>query len=856
MDWDTIKSELIVKANSLGLEYIKRLEFEIKEIEKQGSNEYWIDLLESGKKFDVNKNGLVIAYLMGICSVDPIAANIKHNISYQPDFPDIDIDFLPNAREPIKEYITQKYGADKVCNVGSWLTYKPRLALKDAVRALGSQDEKMTDSQFGHYLEELLESIPKEFDDIDDLEKAKFEFPAFKEFANKFPSICDIAYRMVGRIKTQGRHAGGLIISSEPIGKHVPLTYDHKLKQHVSSWTEGFNQQLSKFGFVKFDLLGLNTMWDITVASQYVKENRNIEIDWQYMLPLERVLGRWRKIGEETWHNIMMDDEEILKLCNTQRVETVFQFETDFAMNILKEVGIKSYWDIVAATSLGRPGPMEQIPSYVENRDDPKKKWKNNLPEKMVKILEPTHGVIIFQEQLSNIWTTMCGLTVPESEKARKAVAKKKADELLKLEPKIINGLAKHSSVEFAKEWWEKMTKFGRYAFNLSHAAAYSVISWRCLFLKAYFPTEWWASVLSHTKPEKRAKYIGLARIEGIKFGTIDFNNLQTDFHAKHEEILPGLSIMKGIGPKASVQLSSYGRTSLSSLDEFMKLHSNGDKLLVNKTSMARLIKLGAFCNFHKNRRALWYYYIYKYTDNSDDNLRKKIIAKLDDEFGWNQNRIIEERKKMAADWKSNQKDKNKNVPHRINNWKPKKLEYTLEHFEKLFKNDYSLTDILLIEKNFYGFYWHSPMDLYVNVKHNIEDAKESGILECVIKDIEIAKSAKGNDYLRLTVTDGLEEVKLLIFGEQITSSDAKLFNDGVGIRVEVTWSDKFRSFSCKRGKQVVGLVKKTDYDKFYNHDKEDLYIDLENDEVESNSSNSENGDKNIIEEVSTTTEE
>jgi len=554
----------------------------------------------------------------------------------------------------------------------------------------------------------------------------------------------------------------------------------------------------------------------------------------------------------------MMDDEEILKLCNAQRVETVFQFETDFAMNILKEVGIKSYWDVVAATSLGRPGPMEQIPSYVENRDDPKKKWKNNLPEKMVKILEPTHGVIIFQEQLSNIWTIMCGLTVPESEKARKAVAKKKADELLKLEPKIINGLAKHSSVEFAKEWWEKMTKFGRYAFNLSHAAAYSVISWRCLFLKAYFPTEWWASVLSHTKPEKRAKYIGLARIEGIKFGTTDFNNLQTDFHAKHEEILPGLSIMKGIGPKASVQLSSYGRTSLSSLDEFMKLHSNGDKLLVNKTSMARLIKLGAFCDFHKNRRALWYYYIYKYTDNSDDNLRKKIIAKLDDEFGWNQNKIIEERKKMAADWKNNQKDKNKNVPHRINNWKPKKLEYTLEHFEKLFKNDYSLTDILLIEKNFYGFYWHSPMDLYMNAKHDIEDAKESGILECVIKDIEIAKSAKGNDYLRLTVTDGLEEVKLLIFGEQITSSDAKLFNDGVGIRVEVTWSDKFRSFSCKRGKQVVGLVKKTDYDKFYNNDKEDLYIDLENDEVESNSSSSENGDKNIIEaeEVSTTTEE
>lgn len=841
MNWDDLKLDIRQKAAALGDDYIKRLEFEIKEIEKQGSNEYWLDVVESGKKFESNKNGLVIAYLVGCTSVDPIASGIKHNINYQPDFPDIDIDFLPNARDPIKAYLTNKYGADKVCSVGSWLTYKPRLALKDAARALGSPDEKMTDNQFIRYLEGLLDTIPKEFDDVDDIEKSKHDFPAFKEFANKYPAICDIAYRMVGRIKTQGRHAGGLIISSEPIGKHVPLTFDHKSKQHISSWTEGFNQQLSKFGFVKFDLLGLKTMWDIHVATGYIRENRNIEIDWQYMYPLERILGRWRKIGEEEWHNITMEDEEILKLCNMQKVETVFQFETDFAMSILKEVGIKSYWDIVAATSLGRPGPMEQIPSYVENRDDAKKRWKNGLPEKMVKILETTHGVVIFQEQLSNIWTSMCGLTVPESEKARKAVAKKKADELLKLGPRIVSGLMKYMSEDAAKEWWEKMTKFGRYAFNLSHAAAYSVVSWRCLFLKAYFPTEWWASVLSHTNPDRRAKYIGLARIEGIKFGTVNFNNLQSDFHVKGDEILPGLSIMKGVGPKAALQLSSKGKTSLSSLDEFMKLHSDGDKLLVNKTSLARLIKLGAFDDCHKNRRALWYYYIYKYTDHD---LRKKIVAKLDEEFGWTNDKILEERRKMAVDWKNNQKNPNKNVPNRILAWKPKKIEYQLEHFEKLFKNDYSLTDILLIEKDFYGFYWHSPMDLYMNAKHDIEDAKDSGILECVIKDIEIAKSAKGNDYLRLTVTDGLEEVKMLVFGEQITSSDAKLFNDGVGIRAEVTWSDKFRSFSCKKGKQIVGLVKKVDYERFYNKEEiADEYIDLEYEAKNT----SENGDKNVV---------
>lgn len=822
-DWAELEAKAREKAIELGEEYSKRLEFEIKEITKQANNQYWLDLVESGKKFEENKAGLVIAYVLGITDVDPIKEDIPHDRQYQPDFPDIDLDFLPFARDPIKEYITNKYGDDRVCSVGSWLTYKPRLALKDAARALPCPDDKLTDNQFISKLYDLLDSLPKEFDDISNLNKAKDEYPDFKEFAEKYPNLVRIAYRMIGRIKTQGKHAGGLIISSVPIGQHVPLTYDHKNNQSVSSWTEGFNQQLSKFGFVKFDLLGLRTMQDIFVATEYVKENRGVEFDWEYMYPSKDVLGRYRE-EDGDWQDVRMDDEAVLDLCNTQKVETVFQFETDFAMSILQEVGIKSFWDVMAATSLGRPGPMEQIPTYVSNRDDPSKRWKGELPDDMVKILEPTHGVIIYQEQLQKIWTDMCGLSVPEAEKARKAVAKKKSDQLMKLEPRIVKGLSKYVDEDWAKDWWERMTKFGRYAFNKSHAAAYSVISWRCLFLKAHFPIEWWASVLSHTKPDKRAKYVGLARVEGIEFGPVDINNLRTDFHVKGDKILPGLKIMKGIGKKTYPQLTKYGKTDFRDVDEFMEAHSeeyvnkNGKKKirrLVNKTVMARLIQLGAFDHVFENRKALWQYYVYKYTKSNDK--RKDILKNLKEKFEMSQEEIEEQRQKMIKDWRKNPRNKNKkNPPKRITTWKPKRKKYNIDHFLELNPKGYSLDDLLKIEQEFFGFFWHSPMELYVHNNHTVEDAKHSGELECVIQNISIQKSQRGNEYFRLTVTDGLEEARLMVFQDQIVMSDQQLFNEGVGIRASVKWSDKYKSFSCERGKQLVGLIRKDEYEQFY----------------------------------------
>jgi len=831
MEWKNVQRLALTKARELGKEYLDRLMFEFKEIDKQALNQYWLDLLESGKKYETNKHGLVLPYVLGITNIDPVESGIKADVEYQVDYPDVDLDFLPFARDPIKEYIAEKYGANRVCSVGSWLTYKPRLALKDAARALGSQDQEMTDSEFQKALEDMLEGLPKEFDEIDkpydalqEIEKVKSEFPEFKKFAELYPNLVNIAYRMVTRIKTQGKHAGGMIISSHPVGEYVPLAYDQKTKQHVSSWTEGFSQQLSKFGFVKFDLLGLRTMWDIYTATCLVNENREVEIDWTIMDPQAGLLGKYKE-KDGDWKDISMIDKNILALCDDVKVETVFQFETDFAMSIIRQVGIKSFWDIVAATSLGRPGPMEQIPSYVKNRDDPKNNWVNGLPTEMVEILKPTNGVIIFQEQLTSIWTKMCGLSVPEAENARKAVAKKKSDQLMKLEPRIVAGLEKYVNKAFGEEWWAKMTTFGRYAFNKSHAVAYSIISWRCLFLKTYFPAEWWAAVMSHANPKKRAKYVGLTRLDKIEFGVVDCNNLRDDFNVSGDKILPGLSIIKGIGEKARAQLA-VGKTSFKHIDEFMDYHSEikGDgksKRLVNKSIMERIIKLGAFDKIHNNRKALWLYYVYKYTSNSP--LKKEIKEQIDKSLGWTKEEIEKERKILIADWKKNQKkNSKKSPPKKLLNWKPRKKKYNLDDFNKVVKKDYILDELLRFERKYYGFYWHSPLDLYVHNNNTIGSAKEDGALECVIQSIEPAKSAKGNDYLRLIVTDGLEEARMMVFSDQIAVSDTKLFQEGVGIRAQVNWNDKFRSFSCARNTQILGLIRRDEYEAFYGFEEDD----------------------------------
>jgi DNA polymerase-3 subunit alpha len=757
--WQRITEAATQKAVSLPEEYRHRLKYEISEISRQGANDYWLDVVKSGKQFATNPNGLVLPFVLGLTPIDPIKAGLPHKVVFQTDLPDIDCDLQPQARPFIKQYAIKKYGADKVCSVGLWQTYKPKLALQDTARALGADVKEVM---------ALTKDIPDEFDDMP-LEEALKEFDEFATYAKAHLEIVQLAYRIVGRIKTQGRHAGGLIISSVPIREHIPLM---KLgDEWTTAWTEGKSTQLSKFGFVKFDMLGLKTIQYIWQACQLIKANRNVIIDWD---------------------KIPLDDEKTLKLAADLKTDSTFQFETSLAKSIIDKGGVKSFNDLLVYTSLGRPGPLPLIDEYIARRDDQAQTWRRRTHIKIAEILADTFGIIVFQEQLQQVWIDICGFTYAEAESARKIIAKKWQDKLPALGKKVVDGAQRLLSKEEAEKLWEDMVSFGRYAFNLAHGTAYTIIAYRTLYLKAYFPAEWWAAVLSGCQRERLVRYIGVAKREGVQFGTIDCRALTESFTVAGDSVVPGLNCVKNIGTAAK-QLAINNRDYVT-IDEFIT--QNGKHRIV----LERLIKLGAFDALHQNRKALWQWYLYKHMGEKEAKLL------VEQKFGWPKERISAERESLMTGFRK--MHPKRKLPAKIEKWMPK-ISPSMEEFLTKMDDIFTTSEILEFEKTYLGFYWSSPMDQYEWHEHTIATARLTGRLECVIEDMQTKKTEK-TSYLRLRVTDGIEETTVVIWKDDAADrSNAAALKAGTGVSMRVNWSDKYKSFSMASGGMVLPLIRR-----------------------------------------------
>lgn len=804
MTWNEIITTARAECTKYSAEYKTRLDFEIKEIEKQGANDYWVGIVTSDKKFDKNKNGLVLPFLLGVTSVDPIASGIKHVVEYQTDFPDVDIDLLPGTREKIEQYAAQVYGRDKVCSVGLWQTYKPKLALQDAARALGKELDAVL---------ALTKMLPDEFDELD-CETAQKDYPEFNKFvsdvANK--EIVDMAYRMVGGIKAQGRHAGGLIISNVPIDEHIPLTLCSE--RWTSAWTEGRTPQLSKMGFVKFDMLGLKTLLYIRTCLELIKQNRGITIEWVDIDPeIDRAGWLIDEKGNKT--PIALNDPHALEMARQTRTETVFQFETPLAKRILMN-GVKSFDDLVVYTSLGRPGPMPMIDIYVKRRDGIEE-WEQDENPIIAQKLKKTHGVIVYQEDLAEIWRSIGGFTAPETEAARKAVAKKWVEKLVPIKEKWVRGASKTLGEEVAIKWWDKMETFGRYAFNKSHATAYIIVAQRCLYLKAHFPAEWWAAVMSDCDTDRLASYMGHAKADNVVFGSIDCDNLSLKFSARNDIVTPGLTGIKNMDRKMAEKIVEK-KAIYKDLDDFIA--QNGTSKIVYE----RLIKLGAFDNKPGNRKANWIWYQCQYGTDEDSKEIKKIVKCA---YAWPLAAIEAERQRQAKEFYA-QYPKRKVLPPKIAKWLPKvpwpvknftlpdsydeaiyehakNIQLTKEQIIALVPNDFSLEELLKFERDYLGYTCHSPMDLFVHDKEaTIASAKETGVLEAYIDKFTLRK--KTTEFGELMVTDGIENARVMIWSDDLVANGDEIFKEGRGVRIRVNWKDKFKSFNLKNGSIAIPL--------------------------------------------------
>ncbi|MDP1712596.1 MAG: hypothetical protein Q8K86_09075 [Candidatus Nanopelagicaceae bacterium] len=804
MEWIDVTKKAVKRLVSLKLpkEYADRLKVECKQIDIQGANEYWIDAVNENKKFPDNKNGLLLPFLLELIDVDPIKTGLSHKWERHPDVPDVDIDWAPDAREKIKNYVSNKYGADHVCSVGLWQSYNPKLAIQDAARALGKNLSAAI---------HVTKGLPDTFDDMTKdaaLEEAgapdaSSELRTFHDYygTEEGKMVVDTAYRMIGLLKAQGKHAAGMIISDVNLFDFIPMS---KLGGvWTSQWTEGYSPQLSKFGFVKWDVLGLKTLFYIWKAMELAKQGGK-----DLGLPVCRVCsgvgnndgnvpeGYGDKCLECSgsgvcWEEVDYNQPDVLELANELKTEAVFQFETDLAKSILSKGGVKSLNDLLIYTSLGRPGPLPLIDEYIKRRDGKSGDWRKQEKEEVAVLFESTFGIVVFQEQLQRYWVEICGFTIPEAEAARKAVSKKWGEKLEKIMKRAEDGAAKRIGREEAVKWNEKIKTFGRYAFNMSHAQSYTIISFMCLYMKKKFPSEFWAAVLTLCHKDKMPKYVGISRSEGIKFSGLHCDRLAKDFGVKDDVVLPGLLGIKGLGDKKIQKILSNVGRSYKSVDEFIEI--NGD----DKIIMERLIKLGAFDHINPHRRALWGWYRYRRGE-------KDYLVEL-------RNALIppEELERKKADYIERWKAEHlgKEVPRKVIGWQPK-IDMAFEQIEKMTR-PWDLEETLKHEMQLFGFHFTSSLlNCFRTKGYDIEGAKEDGIVECVVQECSEQKTQKGMQFLRLSVADRKDTAKVTVW-DMSQILDRKDVAVGSGVRMEVIWDEKYRSFSLRRHTKIVPLTRK-----------------------------------------------
>lgn len=911
--WDEFEASVREASVHLPEQYQKRIEFELYELNKQGLNGLWIEYVNTEAKFDSNPNNLLIPWVLGMLldtadpmvqrpsecllstSYDDVADYVERNGDHPHDFqkdsdvPDIDIDCLPAARDPIKDYAIQRYGDGntlgdlQVCSVGTWQTYKFKMALQDAATALGlmnrNEAERLT-SNLPDDVDNLkagglatckgivtdengkqkecgcrhpryqCPQCGSELTDAPTLERLLKENEVLGDLARREPKIISSAAQMVSRIRNMGMHAGALIIANKKLLGNIPLGKNKHDGPWVSMWSEGGNQQLSKCGYIKWDILGLKTLEYIYNCCYMIKDNRGItfgipkEIEGYggcYELsgldevdPEAGYCGKFYDAdGNE--HEIRYDDKATYKLINTQSTDTIFQFDTSLAKSILSDAsvgeGVSDPHQLTLLNALGHPGPMQSIPDVLANRDDPSQSWKDDLKTRspvMYDILKTTYGVCTYQEQLTALWQRLGGFSATEAQMSRKDIAKKKVHKLPAIKEKWMKGASKTLGPEFAEEYWGKLETFGRYAFNKSHGVAYAaIIAYRCTWLKAHFFPEWIASVLSTCDPKKAPRYISVARAEGWKpteitalgrdpepgyenfdIIPVDVNNLSPNFSVIGNVVSVGMLSIKGIG-EADRHITEV-EGPFESLDDFIERTNAG------KTLVERLIRLGAFEKIpgHENRRALWHYYAYKYKKMPTKE-RRELYPTLIEHAGWTPAEIENERDRQVDAYRElYPKKKEKNYPKKVTEWMPED-KHDLKTFNEIFE-EYNISEIIDYEGEYLGYHLSNPLLMYDtranrDINGCIEDflTQQPAFLECIINEVHRGSTQKGDPYCRLNVTDGRATTTVFIWSDNLEKINPSILRKDVACMIPVSYQPKRKSFTMLRNNVIIPLNRK-----------------------------------------------
>jgi hypothetical protein len=523
----------------LGIEsktYKDRLKWELIEAEVQDCYDYFLSIYDKGWKLP-NEHNLLIPYLLGIC--DDV------NIDQEPDctigeFPDIDIDYLEDIREHIKNnWAPQTFGRERVANIGTYGTYHVNMALIDMARIFGKDRQEVL-------------NVTTNLDTLDDdgkqlsFEKALELYPEFKEYCEKYPEVADAARRLCGRNRNISTHAGGLIISGVDLTEIVPLMgKDYEL---MTAYTEGqANSDLAALGLVKFDLLGIKTLQHITDCLQLIKQRHGL--DTICALP-----------GQQSWSDLSyLNDPKCLEMADRGDLKMIFQFGKDGIRKLVKTGGVKSFDDLSAYAAMYRPGPLQGKVHEMFCRR--KRGEEEYVIDPQLSFLEKNYGLMIYQEDVMRILNKVGKIPLRDCVGLIKAISKKKLDKFEKYKDMFIEngqGVLGKSEEEVA-DLWSKIEFFAGYGFNAAHTVSYTYISARQLYLKSYYPLEFYASGLNHIgggeRDEKLREFKREVECHGIRLRRPELNKSKVEFAIVDKDIYFGFSEIKGMGIDVSKRI-------------------------------------------------------------------------------------------------------------------------------------------------------------------------------------------------------------------------------------------------------------------------------------------------------------
>lgn len=575
----------IRRFGAISREVRERLDYELGIIERMGYSGYFLivwDFIRYAKSQGIyvgpgrgSAPGSLAAYCLEITDVDPLAYNLLFERFLNPErvtMPDIDVDFCYERRGEVIDYVAGKYGSDKVAQIITFGTMAARAAIRDVGRAL-----KFSYAE----VDRIAKLVPAELNmTIDRALEVSPELAAAVGESERNRTLIEIARAVEGLPRHPSVHAAGVVISKDPLTDHVPL---YKSADGVLT-TQYPMEDLERLGIVKMDFLGLRTLTVIGNTVEIVKHTRNEDVDIE---------------------SIPLDDPMVYEMLRNAESEGVFQLESSLFQNMLREVKPTKFEDLVAIVALGRPGPMVMTGDFVRGKHcHDTVKYPHPALEK---ILEPTYGVMLYQEQVMQAASELAGFSLGEADMLRRAMGKKKPEVIAGLRDRFMEGaLGRGVSERAAQEVFSLIERFAGYGFNKSHSAAYALISYRTAYLRCHYFPEFMASTLTSVmgSSERVAMYIDVCRAAGVDVLPPDVNESFKGFTVSGNTIRFGLGAIKNVGEGAAESIIS-ARKSGGPFVSFVDFCNRVDMTAVNRKALESLIRCGAFSKFGKRRALL-----------------------------------------------------------------------------------------------------------------------------------------------------------------------------------------------------------------------------------------------------------